>query len=160
MVTTTTNNLRSSKFNTRGKQSFVNNEDMQVFVYNDLAMLENQDIDLQAQINGLTPNTSEANITASGTTQANATSITKTYTRFDTVASSKTARIDVSPTVNARVTIQNWGANDLSVYASTAGVGAIFNVGGTTQVNTSPYTLAAGNELVVFCYVAGEWSTQ
>lgn len=53
MVTTTTNNLRSSKFNTRGRQSFVNNEDMQVFVYNDLAMLENQDIDLQAQIDAI-----------------------------------------------------------------------------------------------------------
>lgn len=53
MVTTTANNLRSSKFNTRGKASFVNNEDMQVYTYNDLAMLENQDIDLQNQINAI-----------------------------------------------------------------------------------------------------------
>lgn len=160
MVTTTTNDIRSTRFGQRNKAGLVVNDDMQVFVVNDLKLLENQDIDLQAQINSLTPNTSEANITATGTTQANATSITKTYTRFDTVTASKTARIDVAPTINSRLTIQNWGANDLSIYASTAGVGATFNVNGTTQLNTAAYTLASGNELVVFCYVAGEWSTQ
>lgn len=115
---------------------------------------------LQSQISGLTPNTSEAGITASGTTQANATSITKTNTRFDTVAANKTARIDIAATVGAKATVQNWGANDLSVYASTSVVGNTFNVNGTPQVNGTPYTLGAGNQLTVFCYVIGEWSTQ
>lgn len=53
MVTTTVNNLRSTKFGLRGKASFVTNDDIQIFVVNDLKMLENQDIDLQAQITSL-----------------------------------------------------------------------------------------------------------
>lgn len=53
MVTTTTNNIRSTKFDQLNKAGYVNNNDMQVYVVNDLKLLENQDIDLQAQINNI-----------------------------------------------------------------------------------------------------------
>lgn len=76
------------------------------------------------------------NITAAGTTQADAFGLNATYSIVTTAASGTGVRL-MNPEPSAEVFVRNLGANTLNVYPQ---VGGNFN-GGTTN---APVTIAAG----------------
>lgn len=99
-------------------------------------------------------NTSQSSIVAhAGGGQANATQLTALYNRVDTVASNGDSVKVKWAVLNDRQVIQNNGANDLDVYPLP---GDKF----LGQAINTPYTVSAGNELAIYCYVTGEWTPQ
>lgn len=103
----------------------------------------------------LADQTSVANALTAGTTQtiAGGTAITKTMSRFTTVANSGDAATLPAATVGERRYVFNKGANSLNVFpnASTEVINAL-SAG-------AAYALAATKGVLFCCMVAGTWDT-
>lgn len=102
----------------------------------------------------ITSNTSQVGITAhAGGGQASATQLTALYSRVDTVTTANDSVKAIWAVVNARMVIQNNGANDMNVYPM---LGDNF----LGLAANAPYTVASGNQLAIYCYSIGAWTPQ
>ena len=98
--------------------------------------------------------TSQSGITAhSGGGQSGATQLTATYNRVDTVAAPNDSIKTEWAVLNARQIIQNNGANSMNVYPS---LGDNF----LGLAANAPISVDVGNELDIYCYIAGEFTPQ
>lgn len=82
--------------------------------------------------------------------QANATQSADRKVLIETVASSGDSVKTIAATVGAYQHFQNRGANAANIYPQS---GANF----LGEAADGPLSLAAGNDLAIFCYTAGEW---
>lgn len=108
-----------------------------------------------ALVGSITLNTSEQGIISLGTNQATATLLTVNYNRVDTVAPGTGVKPNVTATVGFKQTTQNNdSADDLKYYPFLGN--NIIEIGETPLAANIPYVIAAGTQLTVFCYAAGE----
>lgn len=100
----------------------------------------------------ITTNSRQSGMTAfAGGGQANATQITKRFSRFDTVAvNNASAKLDDAIAGTARK-VQNNGANDMLLYPKTGE-----NFYGLAA--NAPLFIVSGQQVEVLCYDATEWT--
>ena len=103
---------------------------------------------------GLVSETYLSGISAAGTNQATATTISKTFNRIDTVAAGTGVKNVATEPAGFRRTVQNNGANDLVWYPF---LGSNFYVNGTgASAANAGITISPGNQASVIAYTAGE----
>ncbi|PAY05448.1 hypothetical protein CK489_29125 [Bradyrhizobium sp. UFLA03-84] len=96
-----------------------------------------------------------------GGAQATATPITRTFSRFTTVATAGDSAVLPNAGGSLQYTIKNAGSNSMNVFANpTASApmsGILDSINGNS--NTTPFALAAGKAVKFFCCAPGQWDT-
>lgn len=95
----------------------------------------------------------DSGISAAGTTQATATTLSKLYNRIDTVAAGTGVKPDVTASIGFKQTVQNNGANDLVFYPFLGN--NFYTIGSGASAVNAGVTIAVGNQVTVYCYDAG-----
>ena len=102
---------------------------------------------------GIMSGTYASGISAAGTDQATATSLTVTKNRIDTVASGTGVKNSATEVAGFSRTVQNNGANDLLWYPF--GTNQFYIIGSGLQGASTPITISPGNQSSVIAYTAG-----
>lgn len=107
---------------------------------------------------GIVSGTYLSGISAAGTNQATATTISKTFNRIDTVAAGTGVKNSAASVAGETRTVQNNGANDLLWYPF--GTEQFYITGSGLQGASVPITIASGNSAKYIVYNVGQLTIQ
>lgn len=146
-------NMRTKVFQNRQKSSFVINQEVADYIYNDLATLVANDQYLLSLINALVPDTNAIGIVASIVqTQVGGTPLTATNNWIDTTAHANDA-VTIAVTGDTCGAI-NLGANTLQIFPPS---GTNLTIDGTPLSANASTTIAPGNQLFFKQTSPTEW---